>query len=74
MGNLYPYRLYRYYPAIRQGFSGSRTTSNNNISPVKFCYIQVLSFLYNPKDLDLSYKTDLDFWDCLGKKETLCYI
>ena len=22
--------------------------------------------LNNPKNLDLSYKTDLDFWDCLG--------
>ena len=21
----------------------------------------------NPKDLDLSYKTDLDLWDCLGR-------
>ena len=21
----------------------------------------------NPKNLDLSYKTDLDLWDCLGK-------
>ena len=24
--------------------------------------IRVLPFLNNPKDLDLSYKTDLDFW------------
>ena len=31
--------------------------------------ILVLSFLNNPKDLDLSYKTDLDFWDCLGRKK-----
>ena len=23
------------------------------------------SFHNNPKNLDLSYKTDLDFWDCL---------
>ena len=23
--------------------------------------------LNNPKNLDLSYKTDLDLWDCLGK-------
>ena len=28
---------------------------------------------YNPKDLDPSYKTDLDFWDCLGR-EKLCLI
>ena len=25
------------------------------------------SFQNNPKDLDLSYKTDLDLWDCLGR-------
>ena len=24
-------------------------------------------FQNNPKDLDLSNKTDLDLWDCLGK-------
>ena len=28
---------------------------------------EFFSFLYNPKDLDLSYKTDLDLWDCLGR-------
>ena len=25
------------------------------------------SFQNNPKDLDLSYKMDLDLWDCLGR-------
>ena len=25
------------------------------------------SFQNNPKNLDLSYKMDLDLWDCLGK-------
>ena len=25
------------------------------------------SFQNNPKDLDPSYKTDLDLWDCLGR-------
>ena len=24
-------------------------------------------FQNNPKDLDLSYKMDLDLWDCLGR-------
>ena len=28
---------------------------------------EFLSFLNNPKNLDLSYKTDLDLWDCIGK-------
>ena len=26
-----------------------------------------VSFQNNPKDLDPSYKMDLDLWDCLGK-------
>ena len=28
---------------------------------------QFFSFQNNPKNLDLSYKTDLDLWDCFGK-------
>ena len=27
---------------------------------------ECFSFQNNPKDLDPSYKTDLDLWDCLG--------
>ena len=27
------------------------------------------SFQNNPKNLDPSYKTDLDLWDCLGRVE-----
>ena len=33
--------------------------------------IQVLPFLNNPQALDLSYKTDLDFCDCFGRKKTV---
>ena len=29
------------------------------------------SFQNNSKNLDPSYKTDLDFWDCLGRVELL---
>ena len=37
--------------------------------PVNYVYKTVLffSFQNNPKNLDLSYKTDLDLWDCLGR-------
>ena len=36
-----------------------------------FCISSIIrrfffSFQNNPKNLDLSYKTDLDIWDCLG--------
>ena len=39
---------------------------------MKFAEIQVLPFLNNPKDLDTSYKMDLDFWDCFGRQKKLC--
>ena len=35
--------------------------------------IRVLPFLKNPKDLYPSYKMDLDFLDCFGRKRTLFY-
>ena len=38
-----------------------------------FAFILVLPFLNSPKDLDLSYKTDLDLWDCFGRTKTLSY-
>ena len=37
------------------------------------CMIQVLPFLKNTKDLNPSYKMDLDFWVCFGRKK-LCLI
>ena len=40
---------------------------------MKFCYKQVLPFLNNPKDVDPSYKMDLDFWDCFGSNK-ICLI
>ena len=38
-----------------------------------FAMIGVFPFLNNLKDLDPSYKTDLDFWDCFGRGK-LCII
>ena len=36
---------------------------------MKFCYnTSYFSFLNTPIDLDPSDKTDLDFWDCFGRK------
>ena len=35
---------------------------------MEFATIHVLPFLNNPKALNLSYNTDLDFWDCFGRK------
>ena len=35
-----------------------------------FGYKTVFPFQNNPKDLDPSYKMDLDLWDCLGSVKT----
>ena len=48
-------------------------TSNNKISPMKVCYNTNLPFLNSPKDLDLSYKMDLDLWGGFVRKK-LCLI
>ena len=37
------------------------------------CCNTSFTFHNNPKDLDLSYKMDLDFWDCFVSKK-LCHI
>ena len=58
-----------YLFGYKTGLSLSRMNTNNQISPLHFAVIRVLPFLNNPKDLDLSYKTDLDFWDCFGRKK-----
>ena len=65
--------MYLIYSAIRQGYPLARMTANNSISPMNLAVIQVLLFLNNPKDLDPSYKMDLDFWECFGRKQTLSY-
>ena len=36
--------------------------------------MQVLPFQNSLKDLDPSYKTDLDLWDCFGRKKNPSYI
>ena len=38
-----------------------------------FAIIRVLPFLNNLKDLDPSYKMDLDFWDCFGREKPPSY-
>ena len=42
-------------------------TTNNTVSPMKFCYNTILPVLNNPKDLEPSSKMDPDFWDCFGR-------
>ena len=46
-------------------------TTTNYTSPITLCYNTILTFLNNPKDLDPSYKMDLDFWNCFGREKNL---
>ena len=46
--------------------------TNNYNSPIKLCYNMIFT-LDNPKDLDPSYKTDLDIWDYSGSKKMPSY-
>ena len=50
-----------YLFGYKTGLSLSRKSTNNQISPMQFCCNTGLPSLNNPKDLDPSYKTDLDF-------------
>ena len=38
---------------------------------MKFCYKTNFTLPNNPKDLDPSYKMDLDLWNCFGKKNSV---
>ena len=42
--------------------------------PYFFGYkMELFSFQNKPKDLDPSYKMDLDLWDCLGRVKLVLY-
>ena len=59
------------YSATRLFFFFSKMTTITKTVLRNCAIIQVLPFLNNPKDLDPSYKTDQDFWDCFGRKKLL---
>ena len=54
--------------AIQLGFPLSKISQNIYISPMKFYYDTSSYLPKSPKDLDPSYKMDLKFWDCFGRK------
>ena len=74
MQNFFLYFLqnknYCIYLAIRRGFPSLEWVQIIKSVLCNVAVIRVLPFLNNPKDLDPSYKTDLDFWDCFGRKKT----
>ena len=55
--------------AVEAVLSGSTLFSQYRISSViRQCFFP---FQNNPNNLDTSYKTDLDLWDCLGTVKLL---
>ena len=68
-----PHWNYRIYPAIRQVFSPLEWLQITKLVLRNLAIIPILPFLNNPKDLDLSYKMDLDLSDCFGREKTLSY-
>ena len=65
--------VYHIYSAIRQGFSPLLNDYKLLNQSCKFAIIQMSPFLNKPKDLDPSYKMDLDFLDDFGREQTLSY-
>ena len=67
------YSEYRIYSVIRQVFPSLEWLQIIKSALRNFAIIRVLPFLNNLKYLDLSYTTDLDFWDCFGRKISPTY-
>ena len=67
------HKRYRIYLAIRRGFPSLEWVQIIKSALCNFAVIRVLPLLNNPKDLDPSCKTNLDFWDCFGRKKTPSY-
>ena len=63
-----------YYSAVKREFLLSKMTPNMLSSPMKF-YNKTGCFPIqnNPKTVDLSYKMDLDIWDCFERKNNPSY-
>ena len=62
---------YCIYSTISREFSLSIMTVESVLC--NFAIIRVLPFLNNPKDIDPSYKTDLDSCHCSRRKKTPSY-
>ena len=41
---------------------------------MKFCFNTSFTLPNSPKELDSSYKTDLDFLECFGWKKSVLYL
>ena len=60
-----------YFFGYKTGFSLSRMTKITKSVLCNFAIIRLLPLLNNPKNLDPSYKMDLDFWIVLEEKNSV---
>ena len=67
------HQVYRIYSAIRRSFPCLDWLQITKSVLWNVAVMRLLPFTNNPKDLDPSLKTDLDFWDCFGSKKTPSY-
>ena len=44
---------------------------NDHVYLISLVIRQSFPFQNNPKDLDPSYKMDLDLWDCFGRRKII---
>ena len=62
-----------FFPNSKSLASSSERELTNKCRVLPLCEL-LYFFANNPKYLDLSYKTDLDLWDCLVRKGKTCII
>ena len=58
-----------YLFSYKTGLSLSRMSTNNQISPMQFCCNTGFTLPKQSQRSRSSDKTDLDFWDCFGRKK-----
>ena len=64
---IWSWRFCVYLPYSNVGFFGLESQYSFVLLYLFGYKMEFFSFQNNPKDLDLSCKTDLDLWDCLGR-------
>ena len=64
---------YRIYSVITLGFLSLEWLQKTESVLWNFAILHILPSPNIPKILDLSYKTDLEFWNCFGRKNTPSY-
>ena len=57
------------FPRVRWPNYTQKSRARTQSHSLTFLKLGRYALLNNPKDLDPSFKTDLDFWECFGRKK-----